>query len=71
MPVLKCEDYTNGICSHNINDKQIDFLLWGDSHAFMFYDNIYELHNENKESWIYASCYPLFNVYIPSLLISL
>ncbi len=63
LPELKCDKVINQICYHN-NGTRPTVIIWGDSHAFMYYDFFYSEFKNNNISWIYSSCYPLFDVYL-------
>jgi len=65
MPILKCDMIDKSLCKHNIINTNIEFILWGDSHAFLFYDYFYNKYSDKKNLWIYASCFPVFDIYIP------
>lgn len=65
LPNLKCDKIDGGLCDHNTKNTKAEFILWGDSHAFLFYDYFYNKYKDKKNSWIYASCFPVFDIYIP------
>ncbi|MDB0003672.1 acyltransferase [Alphaproteobacteria bacterium] len=63
LPKLKCDKIIKEQCFH-YNGESPSVVIWGDSHAFMYYDFFYNEFKQNKISWVYSSCYPLLDVFL-------